>query len=164
LTDSATPADKATATVKPATDKTVVPTNGETNWQEKAWRLQADMDNFRKRQMRRADDVIIAERERLLNTFLPVVDNLARALAHQDQADDTLRRGVELTHRQLMHLLEAEGVTRLETVGQPFDPDWHEAIAVIQSDAGSDIIVEEVEAGYKLEAKLLRPAKVVVAA
>ncbi len=55
-------------------------------------------------------------------------------------------------------------MTRLETVGQPFDPEWHEAIAVIESEAEADMIVEEIEAGYTLETKLLRPAKVVVAA
>lgn len=164
LTGSVAPVDRARVTVKPESEKTVLPANGETDWQEKAWRLQADMDNFRKRQKRRADELIGAERERLLSTFLPVVDNLARALAHQDRADDALRQGVELTHRQLTQLLEAEGVTRLETVGQPFDPEWHEAIAVIESEAEADMIVEEIEAGYTLETKLLRPAKVVVAA
>ena len=137
----------------------------EPDWKEKAIRLQADMDNFRKRQMRRADDAIAAERERLLAIFLPVVDNLSRALAHNGQDNaDSLRKGVELTHRELTRLLEAEGVTPIETTGREFDPEWHEAISVIAAEVESGTIVKEIEPGYKMGDKLLRPAKVVVAA
>jgi molecular chaperone GrpE len=136
------------------------------NWQDTALRLQAEMDNFRKRQQRRADQTISTEQERLLTIFLPIIDNLERALAHQDEAhqdegDKTVRQGVELTRRELMRLLEGEGVTRLKTIGHLFDPKWHEAITTMPA---PDTIVEEVEAGYKLGDKLLRPARVVVAA
>lgn len=136
----------------------------ETDWQAVARRLQADMDNFRKRQMRRADDAITAERERLLQLILPVADNLARALYHNSQSDESLRQGVELIYRELMRTLEAEGVTRLETVGRPFSPEWHEAVATVPSSSAPNTIVEEVEPGYRLGNKLLRPARVVVAA
>jgi molecular chaperone GrpE len=123
------------------------------------------MDNFRKRQERRADETVAGERERLLALFLPAVDNLARALAHQDdQADEGVRQGVELTHRELMRVLKAEGVTPLKAVGQPFDPTWQEAIATIPAEAEPGTVVEQVETGYNLNGKLLRPAKVVVAA
>jgi molecular chaperone GrpE len=122
------------------------------------------MDNFRKRQARRADEAITAERERLLNLFLPAVDNLERALAQPQETNDALRQGVELTHREIMRRLEGEGVTRLETVGQPFDPELHEAVATILSQAEAGTIVKELEAGYKLGDKLLRPARVIVAA
>lgn len=151
----------------------------ESNWQEKAQRLQAEMDNFRKRQERRADEAISSERERLLTLFLPAVDNLARALAHeddvhqdgthqddahQDEGIESVRLGVELTHRELMRVLAAEGVTPLETIGQPFDPMWHEALATLPAEVEPGTVVEQVEAGYRLDDKLLRPAKVVVAA
>jgi molecular chaperone GrpE len=108
----------------------------------------------------------MAERERLLNRILPVADNLRRALAQEGQADnDGLQHGVELTYRELMRILAAEGVTRLETIGEPFDPNWHEALATVPAaQADPDTIVEEVEAGYRLGDKLLRPARVVVAA
>jgi molecular chaperone GrpE len=151
-------------TGKSTNGRAAAPAMDQTNWQEMAQRLQAEMDNFRKRQTRRADEAIVAERERLFSLFLPVVDNLTRALNHDVQVDETLRQGVELTHRELLRLLEAEGVTRLETVGQPFDPEWHEAVSVIPVDVEPDTVVEEIEAGYKLDDKLLRPAKVVVAA
>jgi molecular chaperone GrpE len=156
--------DNSADTVKPSNGKVAASVTDQINWQETALRLQAEMDNFRKRQDRRAAEAIVAERERLLSLFLPVVDNLTRALNHDEQTDETLRQGVELTHRELLRLLEAEGVTRLETVGQPFDPEWHEAVSVVPADVEPDTVVEEVEAGYKLGDKLLRPAKVVVAA
>ena len=136
----------------------------DTDWQTVALRLQADMDNFRKRQQRRADEAIAGERERLLQLMLPIADNLTRALNHDDQHEEPLRQGVELIRRELMRLLTAEGVTLLETVGQPFDPQWHEAVALAPVQAEPGTIVQEVEAGYKLGDKLLRPARVVVAA
>lgn len=137
----------------------------EVNWQNIAAQLQADMDNFRKRQQRQANEAAGSERERLLRLLLPVVDNLSRALGHDtNNNDDSLRQGVELTYREFMRLMEAEGVTRLETVGQPFDPTYHEALAIVSSDADPDTITQEIEAGYTLDNKLLRPAKVLVAA
>ncbi len=145
-------------------DVTTVPAANEPDWQGMALRLQADMDNFRKRQQRRADDAIEGERARLLQLVLPIADNLARALNHDDPREEPLRQGVELIHRELMRILEAEGVTRLQTVGEPFDPTFHEAIATVPTDIDSDTIIEEIESGYKLGDKLLRPARVVVAA
>jgi molecular chaperone GrpE len=145
-------------------DEIVSPSPGEPDWQALALRLQADMSNFRQRQTRRADEAINTERERLLRLILLVADNLARALSHDGQEDEALRRGVELTFRELMRMLRAEGVTRIEALGQPFTPELHEAVATIATNAKVGSIVEEVEAGYKLGNKLLRPARVVVAA
>ena len=147
---------EAPAQPQPATD--------EINWKAKALELQAEMDNFRKRQQRRADEAIAAEKERLLNRFLSVADNLGRALAHSDEPEATLYQGVELTHRELMRLLESEGVNRIESVGQPFDPNLHEALAIMPAEVEPNTIIEEVEAGYTLGDKLLRPARVIVAA
>lgn len=148
----------------PGSDEVASPASGELDWESLALRLQADMDNFRKRQVRRADEAIGSERERLLRLMLPVVDNLARALNHGGQYEDSLRQGVELTYRELMRLLEAEGLTRIETVGQSFDPAFHEAVATMATDAEQGTVVEEVEAGYTLRDRLLRPARVIVAA
>lgn len=136
-----------------------------TDWQDKALRLQAEMENFRKRQRRRANEAISAEKARLLARFLPILDNLERALAHKEEGEEPLREGVELIYRELQRVMESEGLTRLETIGQPLDPNWHEALSAIPAgeDVESDTIIEEVEAGYKLDDKLLRPARVVVA-
>ncbi len=146
----------------PETESEPIPA-AETDWQAVALRQKAEMDNFRKRQSRRADGAIRAERDRLLRLILPVADNLDRALKHDNRHDELLRKGVELTQRELHRLLQAEGVTRIETVGQPFDPEWHEALATVSGQAEANTVVEEIEAGYKLGNKLLRPAKVVVA-
>jgi molecular chaperone GrpE len=150
-------------TVKEAVNDKDTTSTDQIDWQAQALRLQSDMENFRKRQTRRADEAIAAERERLLRRILPVVDNFERALKHDSPGDEGLRQGVELIYRELVRLLEAEGVTRLETVGQPFRPSLHEAIATTPAEVESDTIVEEIEAGYELDGKLLRPARVVVA-
>lgn len=121
------------------------------------------MENFRKRQQRRADEAIAAEKERLLRQFLPLADNLQRALNQNTDNVAALQAGIELTLRQLEQTLATEGVTRMKTVGQPFDPAWHEAVAIVPADAAPDTVVDEVEAGYKLNEKLLRPAKLIVA-
>lgn len=135
----------------------------EIDWKARALALQAEMDGFRQRQARRAEEAGTAEKERLLTQLLPVADNLSRALAHADQPGDTLQQGVALTYRELLRLLEAEGLNRIETVGRPFDPTQHEAVAVTSTAAEPDTVLQEIEAGYMLGDKLLRPARVVVA-
>lgn len=140
-------------------------------WRDRAVRLQADMDNYRKRQQRLAQDQIAADRQRLLGAFLQVVDDLERALAAPEVAGygprtgDGLRRGVELTHRTAMQLLQREGVEPLEARHRRFDPNWHDAVATVGHNGryAADTVVEVVEPGYRLGERLLRPAKVVVA-
>ena len=157
--------DEVVESSLPVRDEVASPVVDELEWQSLALRLQADMENYRKRQARRADDAVAEERERLLRLMLPVADNLIRALDQDEQRDEVLRQGVELTYRELMRLLEAEGVTRIEAVGQTFTPELHEAVATVMSEAESGgTVVEEVQGGYKLGEKLLRPAQVVVAA
>lgn len=163
-TRPAPPVEQVQPAVMEETPVTPSPVTAETDWQTMALRQQAEMDNFRKRQTRRADEAITAERERLLRSVLPLADNLTRALSYDNAADNTLRQGVELTQRELLRFLAAEGVTKLKTVGHPFTPDLHEALAVVPAQVESNTIVQEVEAGYMLGDKLLRPARVVVAA
>jgi len=134
-----------------------------TDWRATVMRLQADMENFKRRQSRRADQSTHVERERLLKQFLPVIDNLGRALNHEGQDEATLRQGLELVYRQLNRLFEMEGVSKIEAAGQAFNPQHHDAVAVLDSAAESGTVVEEIEAGYTLDDKLLRPARVVVA-
>lgn len=148
----------------PGGERGATPAADEPEWQSLALRLQADMDNFRKRQVRRADEAILAERERLLQLILPVVDNLARALNQDASKDEVLRQGVELTYRELVRLLEQEGVAPIEAMGKPFSPDLHEAVATVMTDAQPGTVVEELARGFVMGDKLLRPARVVVAA
>jgi molecular chaperone GrpE len=135
-------------------------------WRDRALRLQAEIENFRRRQQRLAEERILADRERLLRAFLGVADNLERALATDGVDAESLRQGVGLTHQTLMHLLDREGVEQLEARGEPFDPAWHEAIGVVphqQAQVEPDTVVEVVEAGYRIGERLLRPARVIVA-
>lgn len=135
-------------------------------WRDHALRLQAEMDNYRKRQQRLAEDQIVAERERLLKGFLRTVDNLERALEAPVGDGEGLRQGIELTHRAAVQFLEGEGVERIEAENQPFDPEWHEAVVTVShngSTGGKNSVVRVVEPGYRLGGRLLRPARVIVA-
>jgi len=137
-----------------------------TDWHDRALRLQAEMDNYRKRQQRLAEDRIDAERQRLLRSFLPVVDDLERALAVARGDGHGLRDGIQLTHRAALHLLQREGVESIREEGRPFDPHRHEAVATVdhgRAGVAPDTIVEVLEPGYRLGDDLLRPARVIVA-
>jgi molecular chaperone GrpE len=139
-------------------------------WRDRALRLQAEMENYRKRQQRNAQNQIGQERHRLLNAFLGVVDDLERALTAPDGDDEPfrgegLRRGVKLTHRAALQMLQKEGVAAIDAEYQPFDPNWHEAVATIPrngSEVAPGTVIQVVEPGYRLDGQLLRPAKVVV--
>jgi len=135
-------------------------------WRDRALRLQAEMDNFRKRQQRRADEQIEEERGRMLGAFLQIVDDLERALGAPEDSGQNLRRGVELIHRSALRILQQEGVEPMEAQGRRFDPNWHEAVATIPlrgQGMAPYTITQVVEPGYRLRERLLRPAKVVVA-
>lgn len=138
----------------------------EGEWRDLALRLQAEMDNYRKRQQRLAQEEIEAERLRLLRSFLPIVDNLERALAAPAGDAPGLRQGVELTHRELLKRLQQEGVERIQALNRRFDPNWHEAVSAIPHDgrgSAPGTVVEVLEPGYRVGDRLLRPARVIVA-
>ncbi len=134
-------------------------------WRDRALRLQAEMENFRRRQQRLADERVTAERERLLRDFLRVTDDLKRALDSGADAA-SLRQGVDLTLQSMTRLLEQEGAKPIQAAGEPFDPAWHEAVSSLpheQVGLEPDTVAEVVSAGYRLGDRLLRPARVVVA-
>lgn len=135
-------------------------------WRDRALRLEAEMDNFRKRQRRLGEEQTAANKEELLRSFLTVADDLARALAADDADAEILREGVRLTAHNLTRLLDQEGVEPLPAEGQPFDPAWHEAVGTVaheQAGAAPGTVVEVVRPGYRLGQRLLRPPRVIVA-
>jgi molecular chaperone GrpE len=135
-------------------------------WRDRALRLEAEMDNFRKRQRRLADDRVAADREHLLRAFLDISDDLERALSATDTDAESLREGVRITLQSLSNMLEQEGVEPLEAAGAPFDPHLHEAVGTLpHQEAGShpNTVVEVVRPGYRLDERLLRAARVIVA-
>lgn len=136
-------------------------------WRDRALRLQAERENFRKRQQRLAEERIAEGRERVLRSFLQVADDLERVLNADEVDAESLRQGVYLTYQTLMRLLAQEGVETIQAVGQPFDPMWHEAVsAVPHQDTGVEpnTVVRIEQEGYRLGDRLLRPARVIVAA
>jgi len=135
-------------------------------WRDRALRLQAEMDNFRKRQQRLADERVTSDRERLLRAFLGVADDLNRALRADGTDVESLRQGVDLTYQSLVRVLSQEGAEPIEAVHQTFDPQWHEAVATvphIEAGVEPDTVVKVIQVGYRLGDRLLRPARVLVA-
>lgn len=135
-------------------------------WRDRALRLQAEIENFRKRQRRLAQDSIEENRARLLRSFLMIADDLDRALSTDGDDNGSLREGVAVTQRSLKQILKQEGVERIEAVGERFDPMWHEAVGTVphgEVDAERDTVVNVTQPGYRLDGRLLRPARVVVA-
>jgi molecular chaperone GrpE len=133
--------------------------------QDRLLRTAAEFDNYRKRIDRERREQAESASTSLLTEILPVVDNLERAL--QAPATPELasyRAGVELIHRQLVDLLRKRGVTPIEALGVDFDPRVHQAVSQETSDAHRDgEVMEEMQRGYMLGERLLRPAMVKVA-
>jgi molecular chaperone GrpE len=138
---------------------------------DKLVRRQADFDNFRKRIERERNETYQRALGEVIGRLLPVIDNLQRALDAESMVvggeSEEFRHflhGVELINKQLSGLLENLGVETVPTVGQPFDPHVHEAVATEESDEfAPDTVMEEMQRGYRLGDKLLRPAMVKVA-
>ena len=127
-------------------------------------RLAAEFDNFRKRNAREQASLVERANERLVKELLPVLDDLGRALeAAEEHEGAKLEEGVRLVHRALADLLSKEGLAEIETDGK-FDPHVHEALLSQPSDAEEDSVIEVVQKGYRLGDRVLRPARVVVAA
>jgi len=134
--------------------------------QDKLLRLAADFDNQRKRLQRDKEIALKFAEENLIKELLPSLDNLERAL-NQDRSGENfsaqLREGVEMTYRGLMSTLEKHGLQQLQSIGEPFDPNFHEALALeASSEVPEQRILQEYEKGYLLKDRLLRAAKVVV--
>ncbi len=123
----------------------------------------ADFDNYRKRTQRDIESMVASRRRMLLERFLPVFDNLERAV-ESNAGGDTLRGGVEQTLRGFEAVLAGEGVKAIEVKGAPFDPRVAEAVGTMASNGtAEDTVVEVAQKGYMLGDELLRPAKVIVA-
>jgi molecular chaperone GrpE len=127
-------------------------------------RLAAEFDNFRKRSVREQAAMSTRANERLVTELLPILDDLGRALeAAAEHEEAKLEEGVRLVHRSLADVLAREGVAEIETDGK-FDPHVHEALLSQPSEAEEGSVIEVVQKGYKLGDRVIRPARVVVAA
>ena len=138
----------------------------EIDWQEQYARLQADLENTKKRMEKRftqrSDDL----RVRMLQDLLPLADNLEAALAHSagGAEDSALRQGVELTLKSFLDTLGKYGVQVIDPAGQEFDPELHEAVGVVADpNTPSGHVVKVMQRGYTIDGRVIRPARVLVA-
>lgn len=128
-------------------------------------RSQAELDNIKKRFQKEKEGLIKFANDSLIKQLLPVVDSLEKALAHseEDSSLGAIREGIELTMKELMNTLKNAGVEEIQSVGQPFDPNFHEAMFEKDDDSvESGTVLDELQKGYLLNQRLLRPSLVSV--
>lgn len=132
---------------------------------ERYKRLQADYDNFRRRTRQEKEELSAIVAQGVIRELLPVVDNFERALTSASTQDAAgLLAGVEMIYRQFATALEKNGLTAIEAVGKMFDPQQHEAVMRVADDSQPEgTILEELQKGYSVQGKVVRPSMVKVA-
>jgi molecular chaperone GrpE len=127
-----------------------------------AQQVQADFENYKKQQLKRQTEHLERATEGLVEQLLPVLDSFELALGALVDADDNVRKGVELVYAELLGVLEKAGVERIDAAGKPFDPNEHEAVMQEDGD-GEPRVTDILRTGYRLKGRVLRPAMVKVA-
>ncbi|OEH93690.1 nucleotide exchange factor GrpE [Bacillus solimangrovi] len=128
-------------------------------------RVQADMDNLRRRVSKEREADRKYRAQSVIEEILPAIDNFGRALAVDPNKDgnESLLKGMEMVYRQLLDGLKKEGLEEIEAVGAEFDPHLHQAVMQVEDDNyGANIVVEELQKGYKLNDRVIRPSMVKV--
>ena len=133
---------------------------------DKYLRTMAEFDNYRKRTLKERTELILNGGEKTITALLPVIDDMERAIANGEKTDDpqVLRDGMQLIYQKLMKVLEAQGVSKIETDDADFDTNLHEAIALVpgMGDDKKGKVIDCMATGYKLNEKVIRYAKVAV--
>ena len=130
---------------------------------EQYLRLQAEYDNFRKRSAKERENIYTDARVDTVTRFLPVYDNLERALK-AETADEAFKKGVEMTFQQFMEVFRKLGVEEIPAEGQTFDPTLHNAVMHVEDESlGENVIVQELQKGFKIGDKVIRFSMVKVA-
>ena len=134
---------------------------------DKYLRLSAEFDNYRKRTMKEKAELIKNGGEKAISAILPILDDLERALHNMQSADDVkaMYEGIDLIYQKFLKGLSQEGLQKMEPVGETFDTDYHEAVALVPAPSVDQKgkVLDCVQTGYKLNDKVIRHAKVVVA-
>lgn len=134
---------------------------------DKYLRLSAEFDNYRKRTMKEKAELIKNGGEKAISAILPILDDLERALGNMQKTDDikAVQEGIDLIYQKFLKNLSQEGLEKMNPIGEAFDTDYHEAVALVpvpeENQKGK--ILDCVQTGYKLNDKVIRHAKVVVA-
>ena len=133
---------------------------------DKYIRKVAEFDNYRKRTLKEKTELILNGGEKTITKILPIIDDMERAIANGEKTDDvaTLREGMDLIYKKFLKILEGEGVELIATVGEDFNTDYHEAIAMVpgMGDDKKGKVIDCVQTGYTLNGKVIRYAKVAV--
>jgi len=132
---------------------------------DKYVRLHAEFENFKRRITKDKQEAIKYANQELIRQILPFVDNLERSLQHADESKniDALKEGIEMTIKDFLKTLEKLGLETIQSEGEPFDPNVHEAIMQEErDDMEPNTVVQELQRGYKLHGRVIRPATVTV--
>ena len=126
-------------------------------------RLQADFENFRRRTSKEREEIGNVVTQELLKSLLPIVDNFDRAMATEQQDGEAFKKGVEMIYTQLGETLKNVGLEPIETEGQKFDPNFHQAVMRVENpDLDDDTIAQELQKGYIVKGRVIRPSMVQV--
>ena len=135
---------------------------------EQLQRVSADYANFQKRAPKQIADSVAYEKKAIIRSLLPSIDNFEHALSHAstatgEEAMDNIIKGIQLVFDHMLDALKAQGVKRIDALGQPFDPNLHEAMMRQNNpDKADDTVLEVYQAGYMMGEQVLRPSKVIV--
>lgn len=126
-------------------------------------RIMAEFENYKKRNIKEKETQYTSILGDVISTLLPIMDNLEKAVSIET-ADEKYKQGIELVLKQLQDVLEGFGVKKIEAVGNPFDPELHDAVSHVEDEnLGEQIVKEEYRKGYKIGDKVIRHSMVIVA-
>ena len=133
--------------------------------QQQALRLQADFANFRKRSNKEREELSDVVTQEILKDMLPILDNFERAMAAETKDVEAFQKGVEMIYTQFQETLKKDGLEKIETEGQKFDPNFHQAVMRVQNpELEDDMIAQELQKGYVVKGRVIRPSMVQVVA
>ena len=133
--------------------------------EERILRLQADFDNFRRRTAKEKEEISAVVTQGILKDMLPLLDNFERAMAAEKTDGEAFQKGVEMIFTQFGEALRKNGLEKIETAGKKFDPNFHQAVMRVQNEElEDDDIAQELQKGYMVKGRVIRPSMVQVVA
>lgn len=133
--------------------------------EDRILRLQADFDNFRRRTAKEKEEISAVVTQGILKDMLPLLDNFERAMAAEATDGEAFQKGVEMIFTQLGEILKKNGLEKIETEGKKFDPNFHQAVMRVQNEElEDDDIAQELQKGYMVKGRVIRPSMVQVVA
>ena len=126
-------------------------------------RLQADFDNFRRRSAKEREEISAVVTQNFCKDMLPLLDNFERAMAAETKDVEAFQKGVEMIFTQFQEILKKNGLEHIEAIGQKFDPNFHQAVMRVEDpDKEDDTVAQEVQKGYMVKGRVIRPSMVQV--